>query len=127
MKRKFTKEPGDLGFSVVWNNYKNNAKVRKLPFDLTKDEVQTLTKQNCHYCGAEPKTIARVHSGTASARCIERSRYVYNGIDRIDSTLGYNIMNCSACCKKCNVMKSNFSVSEFLQHIDKIHNFNRGF
>lgn len=122
-QRTFLREPGHLGFQSVWHNYKNNASIRSLTFDLTKEEVKMLNKQNCHYCNEEPRAISYIHSKTASKACRDRSAYIYNGIDRIDSTKGYTIDNCVPCCKTCNFMKKNFSTMDFIQHVEKIYKF----
>ena len=60
-----------------YNIYKKNAKKRNLAFNITKEEFYALTKQPCKYCG---------------------DLQDYNGIDRVDSTLGYYIDNCVPCC-----------------------------
>ena len=44
-----------------------------------------------------------------------------NGIDRIDSNIGYIKENCVSCCWTCNKMKNNFSQKEFLEKINKIY------
>ena len=48
-----------------------------------------------------------------------------NGIDRLNSIIGYTIENCVPCCEKCNLMKSNYSENEFLDHIERIRNFQK--
>lgn len=32
-------------------------------------------------------------------------RYTYNGVDRLDSSMGYTPDNCVPCCWECNNMK----------------------
>ena len=43
-----------------------------------------------------------------------------NGIDRIDSTLGYTSANTVPCCSLCNSMKSTLSPDNFIAHIKQI-------
>ena len=57
-----------------------------------------LKTRKCHYCGSEKS----------------------NGIDRIDSSLGYLPDNVLPCCKICNYMKNNHSYKFFVEHIKKI-------
>ena len=45
-----------------------------------------------------------------------------NGVDRIDSSLGYTIDNCVACCDKCNYAKHDLSTEDFKEWIIKIYN-----
>ena len=49
--------------------------------------------------------------------------YRYNGIDRVDSKIGYVEGNIVPCCEKCNFMKSNLEVDVFLEHVHKIENY----
>jgi hypothetical protein len=77
---------------------------------LSRDEFRVLTQRNCAYCGQEPQQIFK--TGTT---------YVYNGIDRLNSSLGYFSENVVPCCGTCNVMKMAMGEKEFLDHINKIH------
>jgi hypothetical protein len=103
-------------FSCVWGSYKRGAKTRGLDFNLTKDQFFYLTQQNCAYCDAEPvtKRIPRVKT--------KLSDYIYNGIDRVNSDLGYEMDNCVSCCSICNRMKVDMPVDLFKAHIKKINN-----
>ena len=107
--RQFSK--GKAAFNIVYRNYKQKAKARNLRFNLTEKEFRKLTKGFCYYCGMPP-----IQGGTTLCN----GKYLYNGIDRIDSTKGYAVDNCVTCCGTCNQMKSNLSFDEFLQHIKKI-------
>lgn len=68
---------------------------------------------NCYYCDDEPKQNFSRNRGYGS--------YVYNGIDRLDSLKGYIEDNCVACCGKCNKMKMDTNVTDFLNHVAKIY------
>ena len=46
-----------------------------------------------------------------------------NGIDRLNSKLGYFLDNCVPCCATCNTMKMSLGEKEFITHINKISNF----
>ena len=48
----------------------------------------------------------------------------FNGVDRIDSSLGYSVNNCLPCCEKCNKMKLVYETNDFLNHIKQIYEFN---
>ena len=52
--------------------------------------------------------------------------YLYSGIDRIDSNLGYLENNVVPCCKFCNFMKLNLTTEDFLNRIAKIYLKNYG-
>jgi hypothetical protein len=44
----------------------------------------------------------------------------YNGIDRVDSSMGYVAGNVVPCCSTCNRMKLDHSYDDFIAHIKKI-------
>jgi len=97
---------GQAAETQCFNTYRHNARTRKIPFELLKEEFLKLTKQNCFYCGCEPAQVVVVPS--------ENGTYVYNGVDRIDSLKGYTIDNCVACCGTHNLMKLDMTTEEFV-------------
>ena len=104
---------GKACFNNLYNQYRSGAKIRNLDFNLTKEECHYLFQQNCFYCNALPNNIYR-KSGSAG-------EYIYNGIDRIDSKLGYQIDNVVPCCKVCNYAKRDMPISEFLTWIKAVY------
>ena len=90
--------------SCNYNVYCKKAESRNLKFELTKEEFDNIRKKICYICGKKPSIFHR------------------NGIDRIDSALGYTVDNCNACCGDCNFMKSNFDYDDFFEKIIKINN-----
>jgi len=73
-----------MTFKGKFASYKSCAKARGHSFDLTEKEFETFWQKDCSYCGG----------GIASV-----------GIDRIDSSVGYQIDNVVSCCSVCNLMK----------------------
>jgi hypothetical protein len=104
------KAPGEHNRNSLIRFYKYGAKKRNLQWELTVEEFEILTKQNCHYCGVPPRQI----------KSYGWSEYVYNGIDRKDSSIGYLLKNCLPCCGRCNRMKMASEYEEFLMHIKRI-------
>lgn len=100
----------DAGFNAVYLHYQKSAEKRGLTFQLNKDEVRNLTSLNCHYCNRKPHMYIFKDGRN-------RTQYIYNGIDRIDSSKGYFTENCLPCCKFCNIAKNNMSIEEFMQLI----------
>lgn len=82
-----------------YSKYKSGAKRRQLEFKLTLNQFKKYWRQPCHYCGDSIRTI---------------------GLDRIDSSIGYNIDNIVPCCPKCNWMKMTQGYDEFIEHCKKI-------
>lgn len=101
------KETGEAALTVAFHWKKSYAKNKNFEFHLTKKEFEILSIQNCFYCNAPPANVCR-------ARC-NNGDFTYNGIDRVNNLLGYVIDNCVTCCLKCNRMKSDMSISDFIQ------------
>ena len=81
------------------------------------DDFNTLIHQNCFYCGKQPEELKSLKRHNKTNKPV-----LVNGIDRIDSSLGYSKENCIPCCAMCNRMKSNYSLSDFYNHISRIYN-----
>jgi len=98
---------------ALYSTYKYNAKIRDYEFNLQFNKFKILIKQNCHYCGKPPNShyINKCYN------------LIYNGLDRIDNTLGYSDNNVVTCCSICNKMKLNMSHGEFIEHIKNIYNY----
>lgn len=111
MKNK-RKEYGECSFNGLYLRYKHNAISRNLKFLLNKEEFKTLTKQNCYYCGTSPSEITKGKTAYGE--------YIYNGIDRIDSSLNYTIDNCVSCCTICNKAKNNLTKEQFSNWIARL-------
>ena len=101
---------GESSFNSLLLTYKRSAVKRGYAFTLSREEFRRITKMPCHYCGVPPyhKT------------CYGRTRthyngyYIYNGIDRVNNTLGYEPNNVVACCKICQYAKRDMTVGEFI-------------
>lgn len=118
-KRGWNRLPdGESAFNEVFYGFRQNAKERNFVWALDKRDVRIIIRQNCGYCGAPPSNLRNVKTSTGSI--------CYNGLDRIDSTIGYTNDNVTPCCNVCNWMKSNTSVDKFVSHIQSIYNhFNK--
>ncbi len=87
----------------MFRTLKGGGVKRNYEVQITFEEFCTLISKPCTYCGEDQKRI---------------------GVDRIDNTQGYLLTNCTSCCTDCNMMKRDRTVSDFLEHIRKIHNHN---
>lgn len=104
--------PGEAAFRARFQQYNKNAIKRKLIFNLDLNQFKQIVIQNCHYCNSEPRLYFMAKSIVENV--------AMNGIDRKDNNIGYQLDNCLACCKICNLMKNTLSYVEFLNHINKI-------
>lgn len=90
-----------------YNMYKKGAKARNLIFDLTVDQFDEITRQECYYCGEY------------SGNYFDKS---FSGIDRIDSSKGYESNNVVPCCDMCNRMKLDYNLDTWINKMKKILN-----
>lgn len=106
---------GQSSFNRLLRNYKRHAKERNFEFLLTEDQFRSLTQQECYYCGKLPgKTMFAEHNN---------GDYIYNGIDRLDSSKGYFIGNVVPCCKTCNTAKMAMPEEEFYQWVESVYKY----
>lgn len=116
-KSNGVKPSTDVALNVFMSIYKTGAKNRGFDWDLTNKQFEKITKQNCYFCGSKPieqKSLERYYHESI------KDRIKFNGIDRLDSNLGYTEDNCVPCCTMCNRMKLDYTENDFLNHISKI-------
>ena len=115
---RFTASESQL--NINYSNYKSKCKSKNWIFNLNKEEFKNLVFNNCHYCNQEPNQFRM-------DRCKYKrnmdSAFLMNGIDRLDSSIGYNLENCVSCCEDCNKAKRNLSYDQFLDLIKRIYEF----
>lgn len=88
--------------------YKYSAKMKKIDFQLNYEEFKEFVNNECFYCGFKNTIIINEMS--------------LNGIDRINSDIGYIKENCVSCCKWCNWAKNVLSQKDFFALVTKIYN-----
>ena len=110
-KRQISDE--DMILNKVYKDYKASAKKRSYNFELSKKQVKELIFENCCYCGCEP---ANTYKNSKE----NNTEYKYNGIDRVNNKIGYEINNVASCCGTCNKMKMMLSQDKFIEHLRKI-------
>lgn len=80
---------------VTQDIYKRSAKRKKMMYELTEEQFDTLTTGPCTYC---------------QRPCTETHK---NGIDRLD--VAYTAETCVTACGQCNVAKKTLGSKEFIQ------------
>lgn len=81
---------------------------------LTVEQFGEIVSKNCVYCNSPPPLRSYVG----------REMYA-NGVDRVNSSLGYTVDNCVPCCMRCNYMKSDMNLPDFLDQIEKIYRWKK--
>jgi len=82
------------------DKYKKRANKKGVPFELTKEYFDDLTKEVCKYCKRSPTT--------------------YFGVDRIVPSLGYILGNVVSCCWDCNLDKLEDDVESMIARNERI-------
>ena len=103
---------GEAACNHLYSVYKHNADKRNLLYTITIEDFRKLTSSSCYYCNDAPMYS---HSGVTCS-----TPYVYNGVDRVDNTIGYVLENCVPCCRICNWMKRTQSQKDFVTKCAKI-------
>lgn len=101
--------------NTLFYRYKRNALLRKLVFELTRDDFNNLIQKDCHYCGSMPSrkvSYSKEFSG----------KLLFNGIDRMQNHTGYTIENSVPCCTDCNFLKGSKDYNVFINKVIGIVN-----
>ncbi len=112
-----------------YTSHVKSAKNRNLIY-LKRDVWLSFIRLPCNYCGSidvhtfmdrylKAKRLAKHFTSEE----IKKYEVSMNGIDRIDSSLGYIVSNCVSCCKRCNYMKNSLSLEAFIAHVNKINQY----
>jgi hypothetical protein len=116
--------PGEAAFNRLYYRYRENAIKRELSWNLTQEDFRAITKQACHYCGVSASQVigGRKKSGKHSSGTYSNGSYTYNGVDRRDSSVGYEIGNVVPCCGDCNYTKTDSRYNDFAVRVKVIYN-----
>ena len=91
--------------SVFYKSYKDRSEKKNREIMIDEKEFEILTSKDCYLCG---KKSTNEHK---------------NGIDRYDSSIGYEPSNCRPCCHSCNFMKSDYQYDDFINKLVTIYNY----
>lgn len=114
LKYRKEREARSYVFKDVYREYIKKAKARGIKFELSLQQASELYSQNCKYCGTPPRNKRTRDTGLT---------VLYQGIDRVDNSIGYSPGNVVPCCKYCNSFKMDRSEDEFLAHATRIHKY----
>lgn len=109
---------GEASANELFSSYKKSASSRGRDFLLSKNDFMKIIDKPCVYCGSEKSIERKPNKGVNGG-------FMYTGIDRVDSSKGYQNGNVVPCCWICNRAKGTLSESEFYEWIKSIVNFNK--
>lgn len=108
-KRRYILYEKDGSFPALFREAKMGAAKRALPFNLTQSDLEALWEKQgkrCFYT-KEPMVLTKGAANKVS-------------VDRLDSTIGYEIGNVVLCCSRVNLMKGPLSLDEFKDFIERL-------
>lgn len=99
--------------SRIIGRYRSKAKQRSIEWKISRDVFEEMIEMPCYYCGEEHSLSMTILDYT----------YKYNGLDRINSNLGYEEKNVVPCCKSCNMAKSDMKQRDFYKWALKVADY----
>jgi hypothetical protein len=100
---------------TAYKRCQQSAERRHISFELTREEAKELFLGDCQYCGASPSKIMKLN------RIDTAGDINFNGIDRINSNIGYTVSNTASCCTKCNYAKHIMDLGEFKSWVRDVY------
>lgn len=98
--------------------FKGHAKYGGKNFSLSYEDFKNLIFKNCSYCNSEPSyKYCKTKIGVP---------ILYNGLDRVDSSQGYELDNVVTCCAICNRMKLEMNKDKFIDHVGSLYSCFKG-
>jgi hypothetical protein len=114
----------DPGPRYVMKRIKSDAARANREFLLTLQDIKDLIHEPCHYCGIIDMNTMTVKSRTSGQFIVKD--YKYNGIDRVDNSVGYVRSNCVPSCAICNRAKNSLPYDTFIYWIENLIRFRNG-
>lgn len=99
----------------IIRRYRYGAINKGHSWNLTDEMALSLIRSPCYYCG-EVGMRARRNKRNPSNTALN-----INGIDRMNSDLGYEVDNVVPCCSRCNFRKREIPYDEFLEWIKIVY------
>ena len=109
-----------VAMAIVVSGIKGTMARRGLGNELSDEEIAEITKRPCAYCGVVGGNVRKKFKSPWVGR-----EYRYNGIDRVDNSLGYTKANVVPCCGECNEGKMDRSPDEYVRHCIAVADYNR--
>lgn len=112
-RKRLLKEFGLSSKNRVLVTYQNHAKERGLVFNITPESFYDLISKPCFFCGTSNTNTSKSQHNNGD--------FSYNGLDRLNNSVGYTIDNVVPCCKHCNKAKLQMNVDDFEDWIRTVY------
>ena len=86
--------------------YQRSARLKNLKFTFSEEEFKEMVVKPCYYCSIVDEKG-------------------FNGIDRMNQSVGYIQSNSTSCCIMCNWMKGSLDSATFIKRTRHIHSFTK--
>lgn len=114
-------------YKNLYKSMKDRSIKKGIKTNISLNEFIEISKQPCYYCGLKNSNYANDLAVKKWNDKIKNERgneiVYYNGIDRIDSSIGYLKNNIVSCCKYCNIAKNVMSQIEFKEFIKRVYDY----
>lgn len=105
--------------NAVFSQVSRSSNSKDRAFTISKDEVWSLSQKPCYYCGCAPSNLMK--------RSARRPAFMWHGLDRMDSSIGYIQGNVVPACWPCNRAKGNLSTSQFISNANRIAEYTKNY
>lgn len=131
------KDPKTTSITSLYCKYRNDANRHSRDFNLSRKEFENLIFDSCHYCGVKPsnwhnrylnkdgKKNWTARKSNMGWNRINKATVYFNGIDRKDNNIGYDLYNCVTCCQICNEAKHTRNYEDFIKWINNLVRFRK--
>jgi len=107
--------------SALYVATKQRYKDRHYASELGHEVFDALLYRNCTYCGTPSRNEYNAYAQSGPVKLRNSNfRYLYTGLDRVNTNLGYTEPNVTPCCGRCNIAKRDLSPEQFFAHVRRI-------
>jgi hypothetical protein len=124
-RRSNADDKRQLTISNQYTQHKKRCKLKGIEhLDFT--DWESVVFRPCHYCGLiDERSYTNKYIQSYGEEIINLYKVKINGVDRLDSSIGYTLSNCVPCCFFCNTAKYAHEENYFLSRIKQIYEFRR--
>ena len=112
----------NVGERYAFKRIKSDAAAVRREFTITLEWFIEACHKPCHYCNRSNRNSLTVKSRAAGGGYVVKD-FRYNGVDRVDNSVGYTPKNCVPCCIVCNRAKGSMTYGEFWEYLSDLVNF----